>query len=91
MIIPYITFLPIDNPHVNPVDIGITIQLIPVRENVIEIDVVAIKTYVSIDFNIVVNVVNFFILLVGFVVFIFEVCNQLFDVVDILNKNFYII
>ena len=55
MIISYITLLPIDIPHAVAVDIGIAINPIPVRLNVIELDVVAI-TNASNDFNIVVNV-----------------------------------
>ena len=47
MKISYITFLPIDNPHVVAVDIGIAIKPIPVTFNVIELNVVAITTNVS--------------------------------------------
>ena len=54
MITLYITLLPIDNPHSVAVDIGIANKPIPVRLNVIELDVVAILTYVSNDFNTVV-------------------------------------
>ena len=54
MIILYITLLPIDNPHAVAVDfVGIGIYPIPVRDNVIELDVVAIVTNVSNDFIIV--------------------------------------
>ena len=56
MIIPYNTLLPIDNPHAVAVDIGIAIKPIPVGDEVIELDDVAIITNVSIDFSIVVNV-----------------------------------
>ena len=56
MIISFITFLLIDNPHADAVVIGITIKPIPVRDKVIELDVVAIITNVSNDFNIVVIV-----------------------------------
>ena len=56
-----ITLLPIDNPHADAVVIGITIRPIPVRDKVIELDVVTILTNVSIDFNVVVEV--FFIYL----------------------------
>ena len=55
----YTTLLPIDNPHAIPIDIGITIKPIPVRLNVIELDVLAIKTNVSKDSNIVVIVLSF--------------------------------
>ena len=59
MIISYSTLLPIDKPHVVAVDIGITIKPIPVRDKVIELDVVAIITNVSKDFSIVVIVLYF--------------------------------
>ena len=42
-----------------PIDIGITIKPNPVSDNVIELDVVAIKTIVSNDFNILVKVLYF--------------------------------
>ena len=60
MITSYITLLPIDNPHAVTVDISIAINPIPVRLKVIELDVVAIITNVSNDFNIVVIVLVFF-------------------------------
>ena len=53
------TLLPIDKAQVDAADIGITIQPIPVRLKVIELDVVAIIINVSNDFNIVVNVLYF--------------------------------
>ena len=59
MIISYITLLPLHNPHAVAVDIGIAIKPIPVRLNVIEPDVVAIRTNVSNDFNIVIIVLYF--------------------------------
>ena len=59
MIISYITLLTIDNPHAVAVDIGIAINPIPVRDNVIELDAVAITTKVSNDFSTVVNVLYF--------------------------------
>ena len=45
-----------DKAHADAVDIGITIKPIPVRDSVIELDVVAIITNVSNDFSIVVIV-----------------------------------
>ena len=54
MILSYITLLPIDNPHAVAVDIGIATKPIPVRDKLIELDVVAIITNVSNDFSIVV-------------------------------------
>ena len=59
MIISYSTLLPIDKPHAVAVDIGITINPIPVRDKVIELEVVAIITNVSNDFSIVVIVLYF--------------------------------
>ena len=57
-----------DKAHVDAVYIGITIKPIPVRDNVIELDVVAIITNVSNDFSIVVIVYIFYIsfLIYGF-------------------------
>ena len=81
MVISYITLLPIDNMHAVEVGIGIAFNPIPVRDKVIELDVVAIIKNVSNDFNIVVKVLYFFILF-GFVLFIFEVCNHSFNVVN---------
>ena len=60
MMTSYITLLPFDNPHAVAVDIGIAINPLPVRLKVIELDVVAIITNVSNDFNIVVSVLCFF-------------------------------
>ena len=51
-----ITSLPIDNPLCVAVDLDRANNLIAVRLKVRELDVVAIITKVSIDFNIVVNV-----------------------------------
>ena len=62
MIISYIISLPIENPHVVAVDIGIAISPIPVRDKVIEINVVATITNVSIDFDIVFSVLYLFYL-----------------------------
>ena len=59
LIVSYNTLLPIDKPHAVAVDIGIAIKPIPVRLKVIELDVVAIITNVSNDFNVVVNVFYF--------------------------------
>ena len=47
MITSYNTLLPIGKAHADAVDIGITIKPIPVRDNVIELDVVAIITNVQ--------------------------------------------
>ena len=59
LITSYNTLLPKDKAQADAVDIGITIKPIPVRDNVIELDVVAIITNVSNDFSIVVIVLYF--------------------------------
>ena len=59
MIISYITSLPIDYAHAVAVDFGIAINPIPVKDNLIQLDVVALITNVSNGFNIVVNVLYF--------------------------------
>ena len=53
------TLLPIDNPHAVAADIGIAVNPILVTDNVIEPNDVAIKTNVSNEFYIVVNVFQF--------------------------------
>ena len=53
MIISYNNLIPNDNKLAVAFDIGITIKPIPVRDNVIELDDVALITNVSNDFNIV--------------------------------------
>ena len=63
MIISYITFLPIDETHAVAVDIVIAIKPIPVRDKVMELDMVVIITNVSKDLNIVVIVLYLFFLL----------------------------
>ena len=73
MITSYITLLPIDSPHAVAVDFGIIIKPIPVRLNVRENDLVAIKTNVSIDFSIVVIVLCFYI---SFLIYGFYVWNM---------------
>ena len=50
------TLLLIVNTQAIPADNGITIKPIAVRDNVIELDVLAVITIVPIDFNNVVNV-----------------------------------
>ena len=56
MFISYTTLLAIDYLHAVAVDIGIAINLPLVRDNVMELDVVAIETNVYSDFNFIVNV-----------------------------------
>ena len=91
IIISYTILLPIDNPHDLPVDIGITIETIPVRLNVIEFDVVAIITIVSIDFIIVVNILYFLYFFLDLLFLSFVVCNHFFNVVDMVIETIYII
>ena len=61
MIISYKTLLPIDEAHADAIDIGIAINPVPVKETLLKLDVVAIITNVSIDFNIVVSDLYFYI------------------------------
>ena len=60
MIISYNTLLPVGKAHADVINIGITIKPTPKRDNVIELDVVAIIKNVSNDFSIVVIVLYFF-------------------------------
>ena len=60
MITSYKILLPIDKAHADAVDIDVTIKPIPVRDKVIELDVVAIITNVSNDFGIKTIVLYFF-------------------------------
>ena len=59
MITSYNTLLPCDNRHAVAVNTGMPIKPIPVRLNVIELDVVALITNVSNDFIILVIVLFF--------------------------------
>ena len=59
MIISYFTLLPIENLHAVAVDTGTAINRIPVGGKLIELDVVATITNVSLKFEIVVIVLNF--------------------------------
>ena len=61
MITSYNTLLPIDKAHADAVDIGITIKPTPVRLQVREQDVVAIKTNAPNVFSIVVIDFYFYI------------------------------
>ena len=91
MITSYITLLPIDKLHADAVVIGITIKPIRVRDNVIEIDVVAIITKVSNDFSIVVIVLYFMYFFCDLFVFVFKVSNHFFNVVDVFIQTFNIV
>ena len=61
MIISYNISLAIDNPHAVAVDIGLANNPIPEKLNVVELEVVALITKVSNDFNIAVSVLYFYI------------------------------
>ena len=78
-----------DNPHAVAVDIGNIIKPIPVRLNVIELDVVATIKIVSNDLNIVVKILFLFILLFRFILLTFDVSDHLFDVDDVNIKIIY--
>ena len=91
MIISYSTLLPIDKAHADAVDIGITIKPILVRLKVIQLDVIAIITKVSNDFNSVVTVFYFLYFFFDLLFFFFEICNHLFDVTDMVTETVYII
>ena len=68
-------------------DFGIALKPIFVRLKVTELVVVAIIKNVSNDFIIVVNVLYYFLSLFGFVVFVLEVCNHFFNLVDMVIKT----
>ena len=89
--ISYNTLLVIDKPQAIELDIGITVRPNPVRDNEIELDVVAIRTIVSKDFSIVVSVLHFLIFLFWFITFVFEVSNHFFNIVDMVIKAVNII
>ena len=67
MIISFISLLPIDELHAVAVVVVITIKPIPVRDKVTQLDVAAIMTNVSNDFNKIVIVFIFSVFLFGFV------------------------
>ena len=76
--------------HAIPADIGKIIKPIAVIDRVIEVDVAPIRTIVSTDSNIVFRVL-YFSSLFWFMVFVFEVRNHLFNVVNWVIKTIYII
>ena len=59
MIISFISLLPIDEMHAVAVVVGITIKPIPLRDKVTQLDVAAILTNASNDFNKIVIVLFF--------------------------------
>ena len=75
--------------HAIPADIGKIIKPIAVIDRVIEVDVAPI-TIVSTDSNIVFRVL-YFSSLFWFMVFVFEVRNHFFNVVNWVIKTIYII
>ena len=76
--------------HAIPSDIGKIIKPIAVIDRVIEVDVAPIITIVSTDSNIVFRVL-YFSSLFWFMVFVFEVRNNFFNVVNWVIKTIYII
>ena len=76
--------------HAIPADIGKIIKAIAVIDRVIEVDVAPIITIVSTDSNIVFRVL-YFSSLFWFMVFVFEVRNHFFNVVNWVIKTIYII
>ena len=76
--------------HAIPSDIGKIIKPIAVIDRVIEVDVAPIITIVSTDSNIVFKVL-YFSSLFWFMVFVFEVRNNFFNVVNWVIKTIYII
>ena len=76
--------------HAIPADIGKIIKPIAAIDRVIEVDVAPIITIVSTDSNIVFRVL-YFPSLFWFMVFVFEVRNHFFDVVNWVIKTIYII
>ena len=76
--------------HAIPSDIGKIIKPIAVIDRVIEVDVAPIITIVSTDSNIVFRVL-YFSSLFWFMVFVFEVRNHFFNVVNWVIKTIYII
>ena len=73
LFISYRTLLEIDKEQVDSVLIGITIKPTPVRDKVIQLDVVAILTNVSNDFN---NVVITLYSLISFLIYCFCFCSK---------------
>ena len=76
--------------HAIPADIGKIIKPIAIIDRVIEVDVAPIITIVSTDSNIVFRVL-YFSYLFWFMVFVFEVRNHFFNVVNWVIKTIYII
>ena len=76
--------------HAIPSDIGKKIKPIAVIDRVIEVDVAPIIPIVSTDSNIVFRVL-YFSSLFWFMVFVFEVRNHFFNVVNWVIKTIYII
>ena len=76
--------------HAIPSDIGKIIKLIAVIDRVIELDVAPIITILSTDSNVVFRVL-YFSSLFWFMVFVFEVRNHFFNVVNWVIKTIYII
>ena len=85
------TLIPIDNPHATPIEIDMTLKQQPARDNVIELEVVAMIVNVSSHFNIVVDISYFEKPFFSLIVFIFEVSNLFLNVVKWVVKTIYVI
>ena len=79
--------LPKDRVQAIPADIGKIIKPKPVTDKVIEVDVAAMITVLSIDSKTVFRVFYFFLFLFRFVVFIFEICNHFFNFINMVIKT----
>ena len=83
--------LPNGKVHAIPADMGKIINPIPVTDKVFEVDVAAMITILSTDSNIVFRVFIIFISFFRFIVFIFQICNHFFNIVDMVIKTINII
>ena len=70
---------------------GKLIKPTPEIDEIIEADVLLIKTIVSNNSVNVFRVSKNFLFLFGFMVFFFELCDHFLNVVNMVNKTFYII
>ena len=85
------TLLPNDRVQAIPADIGKTIKPIPVIDKVIEVDVAPMIRILSTDSNFLFRNFLIFVSLFGFMVFVFEICNHFFNVVDVVIETVIII
>ena len=69
------------DPHAIPVDLGMTIEPPPVRDSLVEVDVVAMITNVSHEFNNVVDTLKFVFTFL-FTSFVFKLSSHFFNAVN---------